>query len=131
MRTLLKATFALLLLVSTSKAQTAWTPELQIKVRAVATPRVSPDGRRVVYTVSEPVTTAGLAVDAVFTLRISPYLRALAGATAVTITGYAALLAQTWVSFTPVDLGEKTIAQMRSAFTAGARLLMPPVDFTF
>lgn len=62
MKTLLKATFALLLLVSASKAQTgapaAWTPELQIKVRAIASPRVSPDGRRVVYTVSDPVMTA-------------------------------------------------------------------------
>ena len=36
----------------------SWTPELQIKVRGVATPRVSPDGRRVVYTVSDAVTTA-------------------------------------------------------------------------
>ena len=61
MNSLLKATFALLLLVSASTAQTgapaAWTPELQIKVRAIATPRVSPDGRRVVYTVSDAVTT--------------------------------------------------------------------------
>src|SRR3712207_4225510 len=62
MRTFVKATFALLLLASASTAQTgapaAWTPELQTKVRAVATPRVSPDGRRVVYTVSDAVTTA-------------------------------------------------------------------------
>ena len=62
MKTLMKATLALLLLASASKAQTgapaAWTAELQIKVRAVATPRVSPDGRRVVYTVSDAVTTA-------------------------------------------------------------------------
>ena len=61
MKTLVKATLALMLLVSASKAQTgapaAWTPELQIKVRAIATPRVSPDGRRVVYTVSDAVTT--------------------------------------------------------------------------
>ena len=62
MKTLLKATFALLLLASASKAQTgapaAWSPEMQIKVRAVGSPRVSPDGRRVVYTVSEAVMTA-------------------------------------------------------------------------
>ena len=57
MKTFVKATFALLLLVSAAAAQT-WTPELQIKVRAIATPRVSPDGRRVVYAVSEAVTTA-------------------------------------------------------------------------
>ena len=37
--------------------QTVWTPELQIKTRAVASPRVSPDGKRVVYTVSDPVMT--------------------------------------------------------------------------
>jgi dipeptidyl aminopeptidase/acylaminoacyl peptidase len=62
MRTFIKATLALLLLTSASTAQTgaptAWTPEMQIKVRAVAAPRISPDGRRVVYTVSEAVTTA-------------------------------------------------------------------------
>jgi dipeptidyl aminopeptidase/acylaminoacyl peptidase len=58
MKTLLKATFALLLLAGASQAQTSWTPELQIKVRAIGTPRVSPDGRRVVYTVSDPVTTS-------------------------------------------------------------------------
>jgi Tol biopolymer transport system component len=61
MKSLVTATFALLLLVCASKAQTgapaAWTPELQIKVRAVGTPRVSPDGRRVVYTVSDAVMT--------------------------------------------------------------------------
>jgi dipeptidyl aminopeptidase/acylaminoacyl peptidase len=62
MRNLLKATFALALLASAAFAQTsapnAWTPEMQIKVRAVASPRVSPDGKRVVYTVSDAVTTA-------------------------------------------------------------------------
>ncbi|MFL6337233.1 MAG: S9 family peptidase [Pyrinomonadaceae bacterium] len=62
MKTLAKATLALLMLTSASAAQTgtpaAWTPELQIKVRAIATPRVSPDGRRVVYAVSDAVTTA-------------------------------------------------------------------------
>ena len=62
MRNLLKATLALFVLASAVAAQTAatdtWTPELQIKVRGVATPRVSPDGRRVVYTVSDAVTTA-------------------------------------------------------------------------
>ena len=61
MKTLVKATLALSLLACAAAAQTvapaAWTPEMQIKVRAVATPRVSPDGRRVVYTISDPVTT--------------------------------------------------------------------------
>jgi dipeptidyl aminopeptidase/acylaminoacyl peptidase len=37
---------------------TAWTPELSMKVKAVGGVRVSPDGKRVVYTVNEPVMTA-------------------------------------------------------------------------
>lgn len=61
MKTLLKATFALLMLGCAVAAQTgtpvAWTPELQVKVRAIAAPRVSPDGKRVVYTVSDVLTT--------------------------------------------------------------------------
>ncbi|HWS85555.1 MAG TPA: S9 family peptidase [Pyrinomonadaceae bacterium] len=57
MKSLLKAALALLSLAPASAAQTAWTPELQIRVRAVAAPRVSPDGGRVVYTVSDAVTT--------------------------------------------------------------------------
>ena len=35
-----------------------WDPELQVKLKAVGSPRVSPDGKRVVYTVSEAVMTA-------------------------------------------------------------------------
>src|SRR3982751_761164 len=62
MRNLLIATLALFAVASASPAQTtapdAWTPEMQVKVRAVATPRVSPDGKRVVYAVSDAVTTA-------------------------------------------------------------------------
>src|SRR5262249_49739311 len=42
----------------TSNQPTAWTPELSMKVRAVGGVRVSPDGKRVVYTVNEPVMTA-------------------------------------------------------------------------
>lgn len=41
-----------------SAAQQTWTPELQVKTRAIGTPRVSPDGKRVVYTVNEAVMTA-------------------------------------------------------------------------
>lgn len=66
MRRTLRLSVVVLVLASASaaaRAQTgapppAWTPELQIKVRAVGSPQVSPDGRRVVYTVSDPVTTA-------------------------------------------------------------------------
>lgn len=39
------------------QAQNVWTPELQMKVKAVGTPRVSPDGRRVVYTITSEVIT--------------------------------------------------------------------------
>lgn len=60
MTTLIR-TFATLLIVGiTICAQTnapTWTPELQIKTRTVGIPRVSPDGKRVVYTVSDAVMT--------------------------------------------------------------------------
>lgn len=39
-------------------AQTAWTPEMQVKLRAVGSPQLSPDGKRVVYTVNEAVMAA-------------------------------------------------------------------------
>ena len=39
-------------------AQSAWSPEIQVKTRAIGTPRVSPDGRRVAYTVNEAMMTA-------------------------------------------------------------------------
>ena len=45
-----------LVILISIEAQTAWSPEMQVKVRAVASPRVSPDGRRVVYTINEAVT---------------------------------------------------------------------------
>jgi dipeptidyl aminopeptidase/acylaminoacyl peptidase len=35
-----------------------WTPELQVKLRAVGSPQLSPDGRRVVYTVNDAVMAA-------------------------------------------------------------------------
>lgn len=52
---------AFLALVGVAHAQDgappSWTPELQLKVRAVGSPRVSPDGKRVVYTVNDAVMT--------------------------------------------------------------------------
>ncbi len=58
MKNLVKAAAAVLALVCAAHAQTAapnaWTPEMQIKVRAVAAPRVSPDGRRVFADVHGP-----------------------------------------------------------------------------
>jgi len=54
-----KLAVALTLVVLSVFAATAqtWEPELQLKVKAVGTPRVSPDGKRMVYTVNEAVTT--------------------------------------------------------------------------
>jgi dipeptidyl aminopeptidase/acylaminoacyl peptidase len=40
------------------KSPTTWTPELMMKVKGVGSVRVSPDGRRVAYIVSQPVMTA-------------------------------------------------------------------------
>jgi len=36
----------------------AWEPEMQLKIRAVGSPRVSPDGKKLVYTVNEALMTA-------------------------------------------------------------------------
>src|SRR5687767_4000430 len=43
--------------VVASQAQSAWTPELELKVKTVGAVRVSPDGKKVAYTVSSPVMT--------------------------------------------------------------------------
>lgn len=50
---------AVLSLSLAARAQNAamWTPEMQMKVKAVGAPRVSPDGKRVVYTVVNEVMT--------------------------------------------------------------------------
>ena len=47
-----------LLAVSAVAAQTNWDPEFQIKLKVAGTPRVSPNGKKVVYAVSEAVMTA-------------------------------------------------------------------------
>jgi dipeptidyl aminopeptidase/acylaminoacyl peptidase len=47
----------LVLFTATATAQT-WEPELQLKLKAAGAPQVSPDGKRVVYTVNEAVMTA-------------------------------------------------------------------------
>ena len=56
MKAFAAASILVVLFVSAASAQT-WDPELQLKVKAVNTPRVSPDGSRVVYVVNEAVTT--------------------------------------------------------------------------
>jgi dipeptidyl aminopeptidase/acylaminoacyl peptidase len=52
--------FTALLAVSSASAQPqqTWTPEMQVKMKALGAARVSPDGRRVVYTVNDAVMTA-------------------------------------------------------------------------
>ncbi|MFN2502053.1 MAG: prolyl oligopeptidase family serine peptidase [Pyrinomonadaceae bacterium] len=46
------------LLASSVFTQTTWSPEMQVKTRALGSPRISPDGKRVVYTVNDAVMTA-------------------------------------------------------------------------
>ncbi|MCY7346785.1 MAG: S9 family peptidase [Pyrinomonadaceae bacterium] len=53
--------FALLsiaLLFASVRAQQVWTPEMQVKTKVVGSPQISPDGKRVVYTVNDAVMTA-------------------------------------------------------------------------
>jgi len=54
---LIKVTILVVLFATAVFAQTTWDPELQIKIRVVGAPRVSPDGKRVAYTVSEAAMT--------------------------------------------------------------------------
>jgi dipeptidyl aminopeptidase/acylaminoacyl peptidase len=51
------ALILIVLFASAVSAQT-WEPELHLKLKAVGAPRVSPDGKKVVYTVNEAVMTA-------------------------------------------------------------------------
>ncbi|MEP6925155.1 MAG: S9 family peptidase, partial [Pyrinomonadaceae bacterium] len=61
MKSLARILFFALLFALTVNAQTnaptAWTPEMQLKTKTLGAPRVSPDGRRVVYTVVNEVMT--------------------------------------------------------------------------
>jgi len=57
MKVLASVLTLLVLFTVTTTAQT-WDPEMQLKLKAVGIPRVSPDGKRVVYTVNEAVMTA-------------------------------------------------------------------------
>lgn len=56
MKSLVTALSLIVLVAATASAQT-WDPETHLKVKAIAAPRVSPDGKRVVYTVNEAVMT--------------------------------------------------------------------------
>src|SRR2546430_2056799 len=55
MRRMIRKTAALLLFVCAASFAQKWTPDTVVKVKPVAEVRVSPDGARVVYTVSEAV----------------------------------------------------------------------------
>jgi dipeptidyl aminopeptidase/acylaminoacyl peptidase len=57
MKSLAKVLTLLVLFVITASAQT-WEPEMHLKFKAVGSPRVSPDGKKVVYTVNDAVMTA-------------------------------------------------------------------------
>jgi len=60
MKRLLTASLLVVVFAGAVFAQTTveWTPELQIKLKAAGAPRVSPDGKRVVYTISDAVMTS-------------------------------------------------------------------------
>ena len=60
MKSLVVASLLVITLAGAAFAQSTveWSPELQVKLKAAGSPRVSPDGKRVVYTVSEAVMTA-------------------------------------------------------------------------
>src|SRR5215813_4586486 len=57
MKSLATALTLVVIFVLTANAQT-WDPELQLKFKAVGSPRVSPDGKKMVYTVNEAVMAA-------------------------------------------------------------------------
>src|ERR1043165_1294028 len=57
MKSLATALTLIVLLAATATGQT-WDPEMQLKFKAVGTPKASPDGKRVLCTVNEAVMTA-------------------------------------------------------------------------
>lgn len=75
------------------------------------------------------ILSLGLAVDLAFVIPMHPHVRAVAGAVLVTAAGFAALLAETLLEGTPTDLASLSIQQLRAAFSDGAHLRTPPVDW--
>jgi dipeptidyl aminopeptidase/acylaminoacyl peptidase len=57
MKSLATALTLIVIFAVTATAQT-WEPEMHLKFKAVGSPRVSPDGKRMVYTVNDAVMTA-------------------------------------------------------------------------
>ena len=68
-----------------------------------------------------------IAVDAMFLIRCSPYLRAVAGGCVLVGVGYGTLWLSTVLTGTPTGLASMDIAQIRAAVAAGANLLTPPI----
>ena len=58
MKILAPSFFIIAIFAFSINAQNAWTPEMQVKTKAVGAVQISPDGRRVAYTVNEAVMTA-------------------------------------------------------------------------
>ena len=56
--TSIRVLFVLVLALCLGVSAQTWTPELQAKLKAVGSPNVSPDGKRVVYTINETVMAA-------------------------------------------------------------------------
>src|SRR5687768_4466830 len=50
--------FLLTLTTILTHGQSTWSPEMQVKTRAVGSPRISPDGKRIVYTVNDAMMAA-------------------------------------------------------------------------
>ena len=55
---ILKIISVVFLFVLPFSAQNTWTPEMQVRTKAVGSPQISPDGKRIAYTVNEAVMTA-------------------------------------------------------------------------
>lgn len=68
-----------------------------------------------------------VAVDAVFLLRLAPYVRAVLGGCALVGLGYGVLWLSTVLTGTPTDLAQLSIARIRAAVEAGSHLLTPPI----
>ena len=57
MKALARSFFIIVVFAFSIHAQNAWTPEVQVKTKAVGAVQISPDGKRVAYTVNDAVIT--------------------------------------------------------------------------
>ena len=57
MKNSIKILFAIVVFAFSINAQ-SWTAEMQVKTKAVGSPQVSPDGKRIVFTVNEAIMSA-------------------------------------------------------------------------